>query len=52
MPSGDVTGSLSGMGLYMPFWTVMVVVEMGLKMPSEGVDRVRYSLARTCVPEK
>ena len=42
---------IAGMGLQIPFGD-MVDRRMGLKMPSGGVDHVRDSLARTCVPEK
>ena len=39
------------MGLEMPSGNVWIVVEMGLDA-IRGIDRVRDSLARTCVPEK
>ena len=43
---------MSGMGLQMPFGEMMDSCGDGLKDAIGGVDRVRDSLARTCVPEK
>ena len=42
---------MSGMGLQMPFGE-MVDRRMGLQMPFGSVDRIRGSLARTCVFKK
>ena len=52
MPSRDVTKSFREWAYRCHLEVSWIIVEMGLKMPSECVDRVRDSLARTCVPEK